>query len=118
VDDIVFTIGPTCPPSVAARMLEISSRMATRERAWVAGLRARGVKAAHPDDGWVDRDRNTLQPTYATFDDGLQAGDLLALGWPWRARIVRVIRVEVDDRGVFVACPRTLWHFTRPEEHE
>jgi hypothetical protein len=64
---------------------------------WITGLRIFGVKAARPDDGWVDRLANRLKMEYPDFDDGLQVGDLLALGCPWGVtRIVRVTRIEPD----------------------
>lgn len=49
---------------------------------WVSDLRAQGVKAAHPDDGWVDRERDSVQFAYPQFDDGPQVGDVIVLGWP------------------------------------
>lgn len=64
--------------------------------AWVDKLRAMGVKAAHPDDGWVDRERQTVRLQNAQFDDGLKRGELLALGSPDRYRVVLVVRFEKD----------------------
>lgn len=58
--------------------------------AWIVGLRAYGVKAAHPDDGWVDRDHNQLYPRYPQFNGGVTVGDIIALGWPDQYRLVRV----------------------------
>jgi hypothetical protein len=89
-------------PDAVARAVTIDRRMADEQRAWVAELRAQGVKAAHPDDGWVKRDRNTVHLCYPQFDDGLRAGDLLALGRPAEYRIVRVVvwrswRTALDD---------------------
>lgn len=79
-----------------ARSVAIDRDMAREEREWIASLRAKGVKAAHPDDGWVDRDVNRVHLCYPQFDDGLEVGDVLALGWPWRAtRLVRI--VDTDD---------------------
>lgn len=58
-------------------------------------LRAKGVKMEHPDDGWVNRERNTIAPCYPRFDDGVSEGDLIALGWPSSGyRLVRCTRVE------------------------
>lgn len=57
-------------------------------------LRAHGVKLEHPDDGWVDRERNTITPSYPRFDDGVEVGDLIALGWPRDGyRLVRCTRI-------------------------
>lgn len=79
-----------------ATMRGISTTMEQQQSEWIAALRDAGVKAAHPDDGWVDRERNTVFFCYPQFDDGVAVGDLIALGWPqWNSkkpqhRIVRV----------------------------
>lgn len=67
----------------------------SRERSrqeWIANLRASSVKAARPDDGWVDRDRNEVTMCYPDFNDGLQVGDWLALGrHDGKTRIVELV---------------------------
>lgn len=64
-------------------------------REWIDKLRALGVKAAHPNDGWVDRDLNRVHLTYPHFAGRLEVGDLLALGSPtYGTRIVRVTGFE------------------------
>jgi hypothetical protein len=65
------------------------------EAAWIAALRAKGVKAAHPDDGWVDRDEQRLHFCYPTFFEEPQPGDLVALGNHREFRLVRV--TSIDD---------------------
>jgi hypothetical protein len=78
-------------PAPIVEMAVYSDRLAAAEqREWVARLRSEGVKAAHPDDGWVDRDANKVHLAYPDFNDGLTIGDLLALGSCEAARIVRV----------------------------
>lgn len=58
---------------------------------WITKLRAAGIKAAHPDDGWVDRERNEIHLAYPQFHDGLEVGDLLALGYHFAdTRLVEV----------------------------
>lgn len=69
---------------------------------WVADMRAQGVKAAHPDDGWVDRKANTVQFAYSTFDDGVQVADLIALGHHNKYRIVRVTEITRSLFGPLV----------------
>jgi len=62
---------------------------------WIKSLRKAGVKAAHPDDGWVDRTTNIVTFAYPQFDDGVSPGDYIALGYSfWAWRIVRVVSVE------------------------
>lgn len=90
----------------------IENNMQAEQQAWVEMLRACGVKAAHPDDGWVNRVDNILQPCYPQFDDGVEVGDTIALGWPqWgdktpRHRLVRV--VEITRGRLFGTL---LWKF-------
>lgn len=48
---------------------------------WINILREDGFKMAHPDDGWVDRKDNILNPAYPQFDDSPEVGDLIMLGW-------------------------------------
>lgn len=75
----------------------IAATMEQQQDEWIASLRAAGVKAAHPDDGWVNRKDNYVQFAYPQFNDGVKAGDLIALGWPrWgdkkpKHRIVRLV---------------------------
>lgn len=64
------------------------------EQQWIADLRAKGVKAAQPDDGWVDRNENSVKFAYPQFNDGVQVGDTIALGWHDRSRLVKVTRIE------------------------
>lgn len=65
-----------------------------RESRWVAGLRSMGIKAAHPDDGWVDREKNSVNFCYPQFNDGVKEGDQIALGWPERWRVVTVREIK------------------------
>lgn len=61
-----------------------------RERQWCDELREAGIRAAHPDDGWVDRQANTVRLEYPQFAGRLEVGDLIALGQPERYRVVRI----------------------------
>jgi hypothetical protein len=97
-------------PDALTRVARIDRDMQTQKREWIAGLRARGVKAAHPDDGWVDRDKNRVHLCYPDFNDGLKVGDLLALGWPWKdTRIVRITATE--DMWLAPWVSPWWWHF-------
>lgn len=69
---------------------------AQREREWIADLRARGIVAAHPDDGWVNRDLNEIFFAYPQFDDGVRVGARVALGEPYgKTRIIQLTGVSV-----------------------
>ena len=68
----------------------IGERMAREQSDASEALRELGVRLEHPDDGWVDRERNTVRPCYPRFDLGVAPGDLIALGDPWNGyRVVR-----------------------------
>lgn len=70
-------------PDAVALWEDICSRSDAAESDWTARLRAAGVKLAHPDDGWVKRDRNQFSLSwYARFDDHPEVGDLIAFGSP------------------------------------
>lgn len=91
----------------ARLMAQTDRRMAEEEGEWVARLRADGVKAAHPDDGWVDRHLNEVYLCYPQFNDGLGIGARLALGWPDRYRIVRV----TGSRALTIDPSMIYWRF-------
>jgi hypothetical protein len=83
------------PASVVSELVGIDRDYRTAEREWVARLRVTGIKLAHPDDGWVNREENSLVPCYPQFDDNPGEGDLIALG-SWKVfRLVRVTRVQI-----------------------
>lgn len=72
------------------------------QRKWVDSLRASGFKAAHPNDGWVNRKDNEVYFAYPQFNDGAAIGDLVMLGWPWDKkswRPVRLIGMRVTALG-------------------
>lgn len=95
-------------------MIDIDRRMVADERAWVAHLRQMGISAAHPDDGWVDREANKIHLCYPQFNDGLKVGDLLALGSPTgRTRLVRVVNTSENRFAVGDPSP---WYFHFKEE--
>jgi hypothetical protein len=87
------------------------------ERDWIAGLCAQGIKAAHPDDGWVDREKNRVHLEYPQFGSSrsLQIGDLLALGWPDRTRIVRVTGFSENPFAIGLSRARWYVHFEDAE---
>lgn len=80
------------PDAVIDTLCAVCEEAERQEATWIATLRSQGVKAAHPDDGWVNRDASKVLLQYPQFNDGLSAGDTLALGWPEEYRLVRVTR--------------------------
>jgi len=104
---------------------------AERERAaWVAMLRAAGVRAAHPNDGWVDREACVVDFCYPYFNDGCSAGDTIALGSPREFRVARLIqRLPLRQLVTGLGSRDERWRFgwtemltplslTRPERTE
>ena len=69
-----------------------------REREWVVRLREEGIKGAHPDDGWVNRESNEICFCYPQFNDDAGVGDRVALGNHERHRVVRLTDAR---RGLF-----------------
>ena len=69
-----------------------------KEKTWITWLRNGNIKAAHPDDGWVDREMNTIQLVYPAFNDGIKVGDRIALGDPEEFRVVKVRGIEKEEQ--------------------
>jgi len=65
-------------------------------KSWVAVLRNKGVKAAHPNDGWVDRGLKNVKFCYPNFNDGVVVGDRIALGNYSKSTIVNVVKITED----------------------
>ena len=61
---------------------EICRNQELEKAEWVDMLRSNGIKAAHPNDGWINRERDYLTFQYPQFNDGADIGDLVMLGWP------------------------------------
>jgi hypothetical protein len=80
----------TGDPQFVATWNRVVSEMEAAKQAWIADLRERGIKAAHPDDGWVDRNENSILFCYPQFNDGVDVGDFVALGHPDKYRIVQI----------------------------
>jgi hypothetical protein len=91
-------------PDLVALSVKIDQDMQAAEREWIAQLRSIGIKAAHPDDGWVKRDRSKhhdfVQFCYPQFDDGVKEGDRIALGWHDRYR-VRIVQRVLKSGWIF-----------------
>lgn len=75
--------------------LEISRNYEKSEQEWIISLKKDGIKAAHPDDGWVDRTKNIVQFVYPQFNSGVNIGDYIVLGSPDKYRVVKVINIEI-----------------------
>ena len=85
-------------PDLVSKWHEICDKQERDKREWCERLRREGIKAAHPDDGWVDREDNYLIFAYPQFRDKVEIGDQIALGWPNKWRIVRVTQID-DTHG-------------------
>lgn len=78
-----------------------------KEDEWIEQLREQGVKAAHPDDGWVDRRENSVFFSYPQFYDGVSVGDKIALGWPTGK--TRIVKVTGTKKGIISGMIRYLF---------
>ena len=77
---------------------QICGDMEKMERKWIQDLRAHGFKAAHPNDGWVNRETNEVVFTYPQFNDGAGIGDLVMIGWAGD-KDQRPVRLIAQRRG-------------------
>jgi len=92
----------------------IGVKMEEDKRKWVAALREQGVKAAHPDDGWVNREKNNVFFCYPQFNDYPKVGDTIALGWADKWRLVKVTEIIPCHFGTDVRYAFEL--IVEPEE--
>ncbi len=67
---------------------------------WAEKLKLDGVKASHPDDGWVDRKENYVQFCYPQFIESIEVGDEVALGDFDKYRVVKIVSVEKSGFGL------------------
>lgn len=75
----------------------------------------RRCKAAHPDDGWVKRDENSVCFSYPLFDMKPQVGDLIALGSPTNdeGEVIgkyRLVKVERVREKLLSPDPNVPWY--------
>ena len=98
---IAHTDGSPAAEEFASKMREWERTYGTGQAAWIAALVAGGVKAARPEDGWVDRKNNMVCMLYCDFDDGAGVGDLVALGDHKQYRIVRITGITVAQYFMF-----------------
>ena|SRR5215216_113523 len=90
----------------AKTFIEVSKEAQRDEKAWIDRLIKKGIKAAHPDDGRVNREENTVTFSYPYFDFGVEVGDKIVLGWPDKYRVVKVKDITHGRIGML-----TYYHF-------
>lgn len=79
------------------RYAEICREANINKGLWIAKLRANNIKASHPDDGWVDREKNKVCFMYPQFNDGIDIGNSIALGSPDKYRVVKIIGIRDES---------------------
>lgn len=95
---------------IKALLAEFRADTQARKDDWIEGLASVGIKAAHPDDDWVDNRLNKLHMMYPQFNLGVQIGDRIALGREpdfegrIRHRIVQVADIKME--GILFLAPR------------
>jgi len=85
-------------PEIVSLWNDIVRKGRIEKEEWIKNLREQGFSAAHPNDGWVDRENNKIYFAYAHFNDGVQVGDKIMLGWafdkPEKLRPVIITGIE------------------------
>ena len=76
------------------------------EQDWISKLRGQGVKACHPNDGWVNRNDNKIHLCYPLFNDGVGVGDKIMLGWVNDKKSERLVEVTEIENSLL-----TYYHF-------
>lgn len=81
---------------VAISLRSIENSYETEEKEWIKQLKKKHIKAAHPDDGWVNRTENYINFFYPYFRHTIKIGDLIVLGWHWNKnnRVVEVTKIK------------------------
>jgi hypothetical protein len=100
-----------------ARLHEIEREYTHQESVWLTKMKEEYDPAlVHPDDGCVDRQRNTVHPVYPQHQRIVKVGDLMVLGHHDKWRVVRCTSDEISRLSVdpynpshtygFVALPK------------
>lgn len=74
---------------------------------WINKLMYLGIKAAHPDDGWVDRNKNEILFCYPYFKRNIMLDDKIVLG-SWEK--YRVVQIDYIKYGNFRKCNKYGFH--------
>lgn len=81
----------TSDPAVADLWETICLEHQATHDKWVALMRNKGVVVAHPDDGWVDREKNTVEFMCPHFGEkNVRVGALVAIGNDRKWRLVTI----------------------------
>jgi hypothetical protein len=99
-------------PAVQALWNSVCKNAQEEKAKWINNLRLQGIRAAHPNDGWVDRSLNRVSFAYPHFNDGVRPGDFVMLGWPpidageppSNERLVYITSIEESQLGL-------IWHY-------
>jgi len=86
----------TSDPNVFESVLSVEAEMQLHAQITHKWLKDKfGVSGCHPDDGWVDREKNSVKPCYPNFWENVTVDSLVALGWSDdKFRIVRVTKIN------------------------
>ena len=87
-------IDPACTHPFVDHLKDVIRKADERLARVCAKLKEEGVKAFHPDDGWVDRRRQCVTLVYPHFNLSPSVGDVIAIGAEESYRVAVVTRVE------------------------
>ena len=79
--------------------LKVTADYNRKQREWLDTIKWLGAKAAHYDDGWVNREKNEIHFCYPFFMYNVAMGDKIVLG---DCRKWRVVKVTYIKNGAFV----------------
>jgi len=91
-DQAITSVGGTHP--FADELRRSCENAKEEELAWVDKLIKEGVKAAHPDDGWVKREISEVHFCYPYFLSKIEIDSVIVLGTPEEFRRCRVVEIR------------------------
>ena len=104
---------PSLPaPSLREQWDGIDFPMGLSKKEWIKELRELGFQAAHPYDDWAKKKGrpDQLHLAYPQFNDGVDLGALVMLGWPKNSkeelRPVIIVGKEEDSKD-----KKVWWHY-------
>jgi hypothetical protein len=65
---------------------DIIEKSEMQKQKYIELCKKMGLKLAHPNDGWVDRENNILTISHPYFKESIKVGDLIGLGFYWEEK--------------------------------
>lgn len=94
----------------------ISIENEKKDAEWIQFLIDTGVKAAHPNNGWVDREKKIIRLVDPYFKCMLFPGDIIAIGDRDDYKLVKILW-EITSKYVLRYVPTFLYKEIESETH-